>query len=88
MQSFGEYLDEDMDEAIKRTVVIRKGQRKIKYKTDRAGYKVSGGREVKIGASDAIKMSIRNTKSARKRKGKTAQANMRRAKSMTKRTGM
>jgi hypothetical protein len=43
---------------------------------------------VKIGASDAIKMSIRNTKSARKRRGKTAQSNMKRSRSMVKRTGL
>ena len=88
MKSFVEFLDEDMDEAVKRKVVIRKGKRMIKYKTDRPGYKVVNKKEVKIGASDAIKMSIRNTKSARKRKGKSAQSNMKRSRSMVKRTGL
>ena len=40
MKSFADFLDEDMDEAVKRKVVIRKGKRMIKYKTDRPGYKV------------------------------------------------
>lgn len=88
MLSFSEYLEDDLDEAVKRKVVIRGGKRKIKFKSDRAGYKVdSNKREVKISAADKIKMSLRNKKSARKRKGKVAISNTRRARSMAKRTG-
>ena len=88
MKTFSQFLEDDLDEAIKRKVVIRGGKRKIKFKSDRAGYKVdSNKREVKISAADKIKMSLRNKKSARKRKGKVAISNTRRARSMAKRTG-
>ena len=88
MKSFSEYLDEDLDEAVKRKVVIRGGKRKIKFVSDRPGYYVKDKREIKIGASDAIKMSLRNKKSARKRRGKIAISNTRRARSNVKRTGL
>ena len=88
MLSFEEYLSQDLDEAIKRKVVVRGGKRKIKFKTDRDGYKVVGNKEVRISPTDAKKMSIRNTRSARKRKGKVNISNIRRARSMTKRTGL
>tara|TARA_E500000178_G_scaffold356506_1_gene434934 strand:+ start:2900 stop:3169 length:270 start_codon:yes stop_codon:yes gene_type:complete len=88
MKTFSQFLEDDLDEAVKRKVVIRGGKRKIKFKSDRAGYKVDGNkREVKISASDKVKMSLRNKKSARKRKGKVAISNTRRARSMAKRTG-
>lgn len=88
VKSFMEHLDEDLDEAIKRKVVIRGGKRKIKYVSDRPGYTVKDKREIKIGAGDAIKMSIRNKKSARKRAGKVAISNTKRARSNVKRTGL
>tara|TARA_B100000963_G_scaffold98491_1_gene85070 strand:- start:3244 stop:3513 length:270 start_codon:yes stop_codon:yes gene_type:complete len=89
MKTFSQFLEDDLDEAVKRKVVIRGGKRKIKFKSDRAGYKVdSNKREVKISAADKIKMSIRNKKSARKRKGKVAISNTKRARSMVKRTGI
>ena len=88
MKTFSQFLEDDLDEAVKRKVVIRGGKRKIKFKSDRAGYKVdSNKREVKISAADKIKMSLRNKKSSRKRKGKVAISNTRRARSMAKRTG-
>lgn len=89
MKTFSQFLEDDLDEAVKRKVVIRGGKRKIKFRSDRAGYKVdSNKREVKISAADRIKMSIRNKKSARKRKGKVAISNTKRARSMVKRTGI
>lgn len=89
MKTFSQFLEDDLDEAVKRKVVIRGGKRKIKFRSDRAGYKVdSNKREVKISAADKIKMSIRNKKSARKRKGKVAISNTKRARSMVKRTGI
>ena len=89
MKTFSQFLEDDLDEAVKRKVVIRGGKRKVKFKSDRAGYKVdSNKREVKISAADKIKMSIRNKKSARKRKGKVAISNTKRARSMVKRTGI
>ena len=88
MLSFGEFLSQDLDEAIKRKIVVRKGQRKVKFRTNRPGYKVIGKREIRINPVDARKMSIRNTKSARKRKGRVNISNVKRARSMQKRTGL
>ena len=89
MKTFSQFLEDDLDEAVKRKVVIRGGKRKIKFRSDRPGYKVdSNKREIKISAADKIKMSIRNKKSARKRKGKVAISNTKRARSMVKRTGI
>ena len=82
MKTFSEFLETDLDEAVKRTVVIRDGKRKIKFKTDKKGYKVQGKREVKISSADAMKMSLRNKKSARKRAGKSATANRKRSRSL------
>ena len=88
MLSFNEFLEEDLDEAVKRKVVVRGGKRKVKFKTNRDGYKVVGKKEIRISPTDAKKMSIRNTKSARKRKGKVNIWNIRRKRSMVKRTGL
>ena len=88
MKTFSEFLETDLDEAVKRTVVIRDGKRNIKFKTDKKGYKVQGKREVKISSADAMKMSLRNKKSARKRAGKSATANRKRSRSLQKRTGI
>jgi len=88
MHSFLEFLEDDLDEAVKRKIVIRKGKRKIKYVSDKAGYKVINKREVKINPGDMRKMSIRNTRSARKRKGKINVANLRRRRSLQRRTGL
>ena len=53
MKTFSQFLEDDLDEAVKRKVVIRGGKRKVKFRTDRAGYKVdSNKREVKISAAD------------------------------------
>ena len=88
MLGFSEYLKDDLDEAIKRKVVVRQGKRKIKYVSDRPGYMVRDKREIKISASDAIKMSLRNKRSARKSRGRRAQASMKRTRSNMKRTGL
>jgi hypothetical protein len=87
LKSFKEITDTPLDEAIKRKIVIRDGKRKIKFVTDKQGYKVVNKKEVKISAADAIKMSIRNKKSARKAAGKRASANRKRQRSINKRTG-
>ena len=48
MLSFNEFLEEDLDEAVKRKVVVRGGKRKVKFKTNRDGYKVVGKKEIRI----------------------------------------
>ena len=90
MLTFGEFCDESLDEAIKLKRRVRKGKiqrAKVSSKKGK-GYTIKNGREVRISPTDLKKMSIRNKKSARKSKGKRAMANVKRARSMNKRTGI
>ena len=90
MLTFGEFCDESIDEAIKIKRRVRGGKiqrAKVSSKKGK-GYTVKNGREVRISPTDLKKMSIRNKKSARKSKGKRAMANVKRQRSMNKRTGI
>jgi len=90
MLTFGEFCDESLDEAIKLKRRVRGGKiqrAKVSSKKGK-GYTIKNGREVRISPTDLKKMSIRNKKSARKSKGKRAMANVKRARSMNKRTGI
>lgn len=90
MLTFGEFCDESLDEAIKLKRRVRGGKiqrAKVSSKKGK-GYTIKNGREVRISPTDLKKMSIRNKKSARKSKGKRAMSNVKRARSMNKRTGI
>ena len=90
MLTFGEFCDESLDEAIKLKRRVRGGKiqrAKVSSKKGK-GYTIKNGREVRISPTDLKKMSIRNKKSARKSKGKRAMANVKRQRSMNKRTGI
>ena len=90
MLTFGEFCDESLDEAIKLKRRVRKGKiqrAKVSSKKGK-GYTIKNGREVRISPTDLKKMSIRNKRSARKSKGKRAMANVKRQRSMNKRTGI
>lgn len=45
MKTFSQFLEDDLDEAVKRKVVIRGGKRKIKFRSDRLGIKLTLIRE-------------------------------------------
>ena len=90
MLTFGEFCDESLDEAIRMKRRVRKGKiqrAKVSSKKGK-GWTVKNGREVRISPTELEKMSLRNKKSARKSKGKRAMANVRRQRSMNKRTGI
>lgn len=90
MLTFGEFCDESLDEAIRMKRRVRKGKiqrAKVSSKKGK-GWTVKNGREVRISPTELKKMSIRNTRSARKSKGKRAMANVKRQRSMNKRTGI
>lgn len=78
-------------ESLKRKKVIRKGKMKIKYVTDRDGYKVkydpkSGqAKEVRMSPAEIRKRMIASRKSRAKRKSKSGQSLRRRAMSMRRR---
>jgi hypothetical protein len=90
MLTFGEFCDESLDEAIRMKRRVRKGKiqrAKVSSKKGK-GWTVKNGREVRISPTELTKMSIRNTRSARKSKGKRSMANVKRQRSMNKRTGI
>ena len=85
MKTFKELIEE-IGEAIKKAFVVR-GCKKVKKKiSTKAGYKMKGGKEVKMSASERLKRKKGAKKGAMKAKGKKAGAARKRAKSIKKRT--
>ena len=76
-------------EAIKRERVVRNGNWKIKFSSDKEGYKIlnkKGTRtEVRISPEEARKRKKAAKRAARKRKGSMAKINAKRKRSMAKR---
>ena len=87
MQTFQEYLDATL-EALKKKIVFRGGKRMVLKKTDKKGYKVVGGKEIKMSAKEKMNRKKAAKKAAMKRKSGSAAAAKKRAKSMRKRKGM
>ena len=75
-----------MLEKIVRVKVIRGGKKKILKKSDRKGYTTKDGKEVKITAQQHLKMSKSQKKASIKRKSSKALTNIKRKKSLKKRT--
>jgi hypothetical protein len=84
MKTFQEYLDATL-EALKKKVVFRGGKRMVLKKTDKKGYKVVDGKEVKMSAKEKINRKKAAKKAAIKRKSGSAAAAKKRARSMKKR---
>ena len=88
MKTFKELMDEMISrwsEGIKSKMVVRGGKKMRKKVTDKKGYKMVGGKEVKM-KSDEIRARAKAGKvAARKRKSKGAQIAKKRSKSMAKR---
>jgi len=76
-------------EAIERERVVRKGKWKVKYSSTREGYRVLNNdgvrKEIKMSPEEIRKRKRSGKKAARKMKGKMAQINARRKRSMAKR---
>jgi len=87
MKTFQEYLDATL-EALKRKIVFRAGKKIILKKTDKKGYKVVDGKEVKMSAKEKMNRKKAAKKGAMKRKSGSAAAAKKRARSMKKRKGM
>ena len=87
MQTFQEYLDATL-EALKKKIVFRGGKRMVLKKTDKKGYKVVGGKEIKMSAKEKMNRKKAAKKAVMKRKSGSAAAAKKRAKSMKKRKGM
>ena len=84
MKTFKELMDEFV-EALKRKVVYRDGKRVVKKVTDKDGYKVVGGKEVKMSSKEKLARKKAGKIAARKRKSKSAQIAKKRARSTAKR---
>ncbi|MDP7368524.1 MAG: hypothetical protein QGH83_14855 [Candidatus Pacebacteria bacterium] len=87
MQTFQEYIDATL-EALKKKIVFRGGKRMVLKKTDKKGYKVVDGKEVKMSAKEKMNRKKAAKKGAMKRKSGSAAAAKKRAKSMKKRKGV
>ena len=87
MKTFQEYLDATL-EALKKKKVVRGGKKMILKKTDKKGYKVVAGKEVKMSAKEKMNRKKAAKKAAMKRKSGSAKAAKKRAISMKKRKGM
>lgn len=87
MKTFKEFLDEqrDIDEAAKRKTVVRGGKRVRKKVDDRDGYKVVGGKSVKMSPAEKRRRSKAQKKAAKKRKSGQKSANRKRQRSLKKR---
>jgi len=78
--------DETLDEKLVRKKVIRNGKLKVIKRTNRAGFKSTGGKkEVKMTAKEKINRMKSQKIGKLKRKAKTNQANRKRKLSMKKR---
>ena len=84
MKTFKE-LKAKFVEALKKKVVYRGGRRVVKKVSDKEGYKVVGGKEVKMTPKEKIARKKAGKIAARKRKGQSAAIAKTRARSMAKR---
>jgi len=79
----------EITEMIKRERVIRKGKWKIRYTTNREGYRVLNHdgvhKEVRMSVDERRKRKLAGKRTARKNKGKMPQINAKRKRSMAKR---
>ena len=84
MKTFQEYLDAKL-EALKKKIVFRGGKKLVLKKTDKKGFKVVDGKEVKMSPKEIKNRKLAAKKSAKKRKATSAKAVKKRMKSMKKR---
>tara|TARA_B100000949_G_C14193215_1_gene412668 strand:+ start:62 stop:331 length:270 start_codon:yes stop_codon:yes gene_type:complete len=84
MKTFKELVGE-IEEALKRVVMFKKGKKVIKKKSDKKGYKTVGGKEVKMSAKEKIARKKGLKKTMIKMKGKKAQIGRKRKIAMKKR---
>lgn len=75
----------DLLEMVTRKVVWRAGKRMVKKVTEREGYKIQDGQEVKMTVREMIKRRKATKRAARKRKSKEQQITRKRERTMMKR---
>ena len=85
MKTFKELMYE-IGETVKKAFVIRKGKKIKKKISTKAGYKMQGGKEVKMSGKEKMKRKKGAKIAARKSKSKKVSAAKKRLKSTKKRT--
>jgi hypothetical protein len=75
----------ELIEAVYRHVVWRDGKRKIKKETDRPGYRIEDGQEVKMTTREQIKRRKGAKRAARKNRSKEQQIIRKRERTLRKR---
>ena len=83
MKTFKELMDE-FGEAVKKAFVVRKGKKIKKKISTKTGYKMQGGKEVKMDAKEKMKRKKGAKIAARKSKSKKGIAAKKRLKSLKK----
>lgn len=78
----------EMDEAAVRVAMIRKGKRVVKRRSNRSGYKIVKGREVRMSPAEQRARKRAQRKAARKRRSKRTSTARKRSRSMRKRKSM
>ena len=78
--------NDDVDEAVKRKRVVRGGKVQLKKKTDKPGYKVKGGKEVRMTPQEIMRRKRAAKKASLKRKSKKSVSSRKRVRSVAKRT--
>ena len=78
----------DFEEAIKRKIVVRGGKKIRKKVTTKSGYRMAGGKQVRMSASEKRKRAKGAKKASRKRRGKMAGILRKRKKSIRKRKAL
>ena len=81
---FTEEDDYELDEAIKKKKVVRDGKKVTIKVTDKDGYKIVDGKEVKMSADELRKRSKGAKKGAKKAKSKSSQTDRKRKQSIKK----
>ena len=79
-------LTDLIQEVLKKSKVVRDGKIKIIKKTNKKGFKTQNGKEIKISAKERLARAKGQRKGAIKRKAKKSISNIKRNKSMKKRT--
>ena len=78
--------EDDLDEGVKTVTVVRDGKRVKKKVTDKDGYKIIDGKEVKMDPKEVKNRKKAQKKAGKKKKNKShTAADKKRAKSMKKR---
>jgi len=80
-----DYNDDEMDESLVRKKIVRNGKVLIKKKSNKAGYKVKDGKEVRMSPQEMRKRAKAQKRASRKRKAKSSQASRKRKLSIKKR---